>query len=304
MGVVGGEIAAHGIQKFGHIRTGGSHHDKTAIACRRTADGLGHVHRQIDVGGDVIIAGAAKAAIEVGVGVFQHALHIKRVQRLVDFQCDALPQRLQKGAAHCLLDEFFRHHADHAALVPAVIQPAARQQRGGAGKPAVIIAVGSLHVGFDGHVGVAVFGDGAGADHGAKLHMIHLVRKGGLKFPDHLVGDEVVLAGARFHELAQEHAVRRAVRRVGGFVGQHHIDVVGAQPGEGVRHVPGHGVAHRLDGNDGGDADDDAQHGEQTAHFVAADAGPRHLEILNQSHGSPPPFRSSTTRPSFKVMTR
>ena len=53
---------------------------------------------------------------------------------------------------------------------------------------------------------------------------------------------------------------------------------------------PGHAVADGLDGNDRRNADDDAQHREQTAHFVASDAGQRHADILKKLHVRRSPF--------------
>ena len=80
-------------------------------------------------------------------------------------------------------------------------------------------------------------------------------------------------------------------RRVGAaFLRYRDRNVTGTHAGHRVHDRAGHAVADGLDGNDRRNADDDAQHREQTAHFVASDAGQRHADILKKLHVRRSPF--------------
>ena len=78
-------------------------------------------------------------------------------------------------------------------------------------------------------------------------------------------------------------AVGRAVGEGAGIL-QADRDVADAQRLHRVVDRPGQRAAQRHDGNDGGDADDDAQHGQDSAHLVGPEAGQRHADVVKQSH--------------------
>ena len=67
-----------------------------------------------------------------------------------------------------------------------------------------------------------------------------------------------------------------------------HLDRPGAESGELVHHVVGHSLHDRDQGDDGRNADDDAEHREKRPHFIRFDILQRHLEALpeNSSHES------------------
>ena len=67
-----------------------------------------------------------------------------------------------------------------------------------------------------------------------------------------------------------------------------HSEIVGAQQGLVALHSHVHRLGDGHDHDHRADADDDAQHRENAAHLVGADAAQRQLNIV--AHRGPPPF--------------
>ena len=144
--------------------------------------------------------------------------------------------------------------------------------------------------GRDGRGRVTVFGSRAAAHLLGQFDVMDLGRESGCKIVYHRIGDKVCVRRFGIHKPAQPDALGGA-RRVGAaFLRYRDRNVTGTHAGHRVHDRAGHAVADGLDGNDRRNADDDAQHREQTAHFIASDAGQRHADILKKLHVRRSPF--------------
>ena len=73
-----------------------------------------------------------------------------------------------------------------------------------------------------------------------------------------------------------------------GILEAHH-DIAGPQGAHGAGNRPGKSVAHRQNSDDRADADDNAQHGQDRAHFIGPQALQGQADTLTEPHSAPPP---------------
>ena len=193
---------------------------------------------------------------------------------------DALPNRIgapEQFVAHGLADDADRPTGTHLAV-----------EEGAAGRQHPVLGdeVGVVGAGHD---RVAAFGP---IDHrhrllGDRRHGTHAAELAAHGLDVAGVERLGVRAGAPRSELSggDEQEIAAELREVGA-------------------HLGGSAVADRHHGDDGADADDDAQHGEERPQGVATDRLERELDRLEEHHAAFRLRASLSIRPSTKWMMR
>ena len=218
-----------------------------------------------------------------------HADDIEIIQAAVGLQLEFLPDGVDGGNAppEGILQEAVAHQG-HLALAVAVLRGAAVGHVHVLGGEVVAVYPHQIQGGA-----VAAIGHGAGAHALGQLHGGHLIAEGIPVFLDHLIGDQVLGRGGTWAEHPHGHAALIGIA-VGAFLGEGHRQVVGPQAGHTIGDAAGEALAHRDDGDHRADADDDAQHGEQGAHFVAAQAAQGKTNVFK--HGRAPRFPAARSQ--------
>ena len=266
-----------------------AHHGEALIASIGFGQLFGGLQGHIQGGGHLIAAaGQADAAILFFV-VMVHTDDVKIIQTAVCFQLELLPDGVDGGNAppEGILQKAVAHKGNLAFAV-AVLR--------GATVLYVHILSGKVFAVYPQQVqggAVAAAGHGTGAHALGQLYSGHLIAEGIPVFLDHFIGDQVLGRGGAWAKHSHGHAALIEAA-VGAFLGEGHRQVVGPQAGHTVGDAAGEAFAHGDDGDHRADANDDAQHGEQGAHFVAAQAAQGKTNVFK--HGRAPRFPAARSR--------